>query len=123
MDEAKADETNAGSTGKESLVVNEPLAPASGAAPDTSGTTSHTIEAGQTGQRDVPAVETSSPPGEAVVASKVVNERPADDVTMVDPDAPAGGAAAKRTRVDDATDLTAVKQEERRAVKGAKPPP
>lgn len=142
MDEAEAEETNAGSAGKESPVANEPPAPASGAAPNTSGATPYTIEAGQAGQRDGPAVETSAPRGEATVAPNVVNENPAADVTMADPDASAGGAAAKRTREDDATDPTAVKQEEpppkatpmwrRRTVKpnipaddtkGAKPPP
>ncbi|KAG0412040.1 hypothetical protein HPB47_010836 [Ixodes persulcatus] len=112
MDEAEVVETNAGSTAKESPVENEPIAPSSGAAPDTSGTTPHTIEAGQAGQRDVPAIETSAPLGEAVVASKVVKEGPAADVTMADQDASAGGAAAKRTWEYDATDPTAVKQEE-----------
>lgn len=143
MDETEAKETNAGSTGKESPVANDPLAPVrSGVAPDTSGTTPHTIEARQAGQRDLPAVETSTPSGEAVVASNVFNENPAADVIMTEPDASAGGVAAKRTREDDTTDPTAVKQGEpppkvapiwrRRAVKrnipaddtrGAKPPP
>ncbi|KAM7310322.1 hypothetical protein ISCGN_007230 [Ixodes scapularis] len=142
MDEAEAEETSAGSTGKESPVAGGPPEPAGGAAPNTSGTTPFAVEAGQAGQRDRPAVETSAPHNEAEVAPNVANEDPAADVTMADPDASAGGAAAKRTREDDASDPTAVKQEEpppkatpmwrRRAVKpnipadgtrGAKPPP
>lgn len=142
MDEAEAEEANAGSAGRENHAEGGPPAPGGGVAPDTNDATPRTDEKEQAVQRDVPAAETSARPEEAVVTSVVVNENADADVTMADADAAAGSAAAKRIREDDAMGPTAERQEEppskaaplwkRRPVRanipaddkrGAKPPP